>query len=55
MNLKMRFDELDITRRIETNQTTAPLKLVRILRRVLETWGNLLSPRLSANTGVKNE
>ena len=37
------FQELEIGGRIETIQTTALLRTTRILRRVLETWGNLLS------------
>ena len=36
-----RMDELELKRRIETTQTTA-----RILRRVPETWGDLLSLKL---------
>ena len=35
--------ELEIRRRVDTIQTTALLRPARILRRVLETWGNLLS------------
>ena len=42
----------------ETIQTTALFRSTRILRRVLETWADLLSLRLSgkpsANPGMKN-
>ena len=34
--------ELEIKERIESTQTTALLRLTRILKRVLETWGTLL-------------
>ena len=36
--------------RVETIQTTALLRLARILRRVLETWGDLLSVKLQWKT-----
>ena len=49
---------LEVGGRVETIQTTALLRTARILKRVLETWGDLLSSnsseRLSANTDVKN-
>ena len=52
------LEDLEIGGRVETIQTTALLRTVRILRRVLETWGNLLSlnssEKPSANTDVKN-
>ena len=35
---------------VETIQTTALLRTARILRRVLETWGDLLSLKLQWNT-----
>ena len=35
-------EDLEVGGRVETVQTTALLKMVRILRRVLETWGDLL-------------
>ena len=35
--------DLEITGRVETVQTTALLRPTRILRRALETWGDLLS------------
>ena len=37
---------LEIGGRVETIQTTALLKTARILRRVLETWADLLSLKL---------
>ena len=43
-------DELENRRRIETIHTTAQLELARILRRVLETRGDLLS--LSLNNAI---
>ena len=40
------LEDLDVGGRVETIQTTALLKTARILRRVLETWGDLLSLNL---------
>ena len=37
---------LEVGKQVETIQTTALLKTERILRRVLETWGDLLSLKL---------
>ena len=37
------LEDLEIVRQVETTQTTAFLRLARILRRVLETRGGLLS------------
>ena len=37
------LEDLEVGSRVETIQTTALLKTARILRRVLETWGDLLS------------
>ena len=37
------MEDLEVVGRVETIQTAALLKTVRILRRVLETWGDLLS------------
>ena len=37
------LEDLEVGGQIETIQTTALLKTARILRRVLETWGDLLS------------
>ena len=40
------LEDLEIKWRVETTQSTALLRSARILRRVLETWGDLLSLRL---------
>ena len=40
------LEDLEITGRVETIQTTALLRSVRILQRALETWGDLLSLKL---------
>ena len=52
------LEDLEVGGRVETIQTTALLRTARILRRVLETWGDLLSLKLQwkplANTDVKN-
>ena len=37
------LEDLEVGRRMETIQTTALLGTARILRRVLENWGDLLS------------
>ena len=42
--------DLEIDGRVGTIQTTALLRTARILRRVLETWGNLLSLKLQWKT-----
>ena len=52
------LEDLKVGGRVETIQTTALLRTARILRSVLETWGDLLSFRLqgknpSVNVGVK--
>ena len=39
-------EELEIRVRVETIQTKALLKSARILRRIQETWGDLLSLKL---------
>ena len=44
------LEDLKVGRRVETIQTTASLKTARILRRVLETWGDLLSLKLQWKT-----
>ena len=44
------LEDLEITGRVETVPTTALLKSARILRKVLETWGNLLSLKLQWKT-----
>ena len=49
INLK-EYENLEVGGRVETIQTIALLKTARILRRVLETWGDLLSLRLQWKT-----
>ena len=44
------LEDLEIGGRVETIQTTALLRTARILRRVLETWGDLLSLKLQCKT-----
>ena len=44
------LEDLEIGGRVETIQTTALLRTVRILRLVLETWGDLLSLKLQCKT-----
>ena len=44
------LEDLEVCGRVETIQTTAFLKTARILRRVLETWGDLLSLKLQWKT-----
>ena len=44
------LEDLEIGGRVETIQTTAQLRTARILRRVLETWGDLLSLKLQWKT-----
>ena len=41
---------LEITERVETVQATSLLRSVRIPRKVLETWGDLLSLKLYRQT-----
>ena len=41
--LVLGFESLEVKRRQETTQITALLRSARILRRALETWGDLLS------------
>ena len=40
------LEDLEVGGRVETIQTTAFLRTARILRRVQETWGDLLSLKL---------
>ena len=42
--------DLEVVGRVETIQTTALLRTARILRRVLETWGDLLPFKLQWKT-----
>ena len=44
------MEDLEVGDRVETIQTTALLKTARILTRVQETWGDLLSLNLQWNT-----
>ena len=44
------LEYLEVGDRVETIQATALLKMTRILRRVLETWGDLLSLKLQWKT-----
>ena len=44
------LEDLEIGGRVETIQTTALLRTARILRRILETWGDLLSLKLQCKT-----
>ena len=44
------LEELEVGGRVETIQTTSLLRTARILRRVLESWGELLSLRLQWKT-----
>ena len=44
------LEDLEVGGRVETIQTTVLLKTARILRRVLETWGDLLSLKLQWKT-----
>ena len=44
------LEELEVGGRVETIQMTALLRTARILRRVLENWGDLLSLKLQWKT-----
>ena len=44
------LEDLELDRRVETIQMTALLRMARILKRVLETWGDLLSLKLHWKT-----
>ena len=44
------LEDLEVSGRVETIQTTALLRTARILRQVLETWGDLLSLKLQWKT-----
>ena len=44
------LEDLEVGGRVETIQTTALLKMARILRRFLETWEDLLSLKLQWKT-----
>ena len=44
------LEDLEVGGRVETIQTTVLLRTTRILRQVLETWGDLLSLKLQWKT-----
>ena len=44
------LEDLEVGGRVETIQTTALLKTARIPRKILETWGDLLSLKLQWKT-----
>ena len=44
------LEDLEVGGQVETIQTTALLRTARILRRVLETWRDLLSLKLQWKT-----
>ena len=44
------LEDLEVGGRVETIQTTALLRTAKILRRVLETWRDLLSFKLQWKT-----
>ena len=44
------LEDLEVGRGVETIQMTALLRTARILRRLLETWGDLLSLNLQWKT-----
>ena len=44
------LEDLEVGWRVEIIQTTALLKTARIMRRILETWGDLLSFKLQWKT-----
>ena len=44
------LEDVEVGGRVETIQTTVLLRMARILRRVLETWGDLLSLKLQWKT-----
>ena len=48
--LLKKLENLEVRGRVETIQTTVLLRTARILRRVLETWGDLLSLKLKWKT-----
>ena len=52
--LLKRLEDLEVGGQVETIQTTALLRSARILRRVLEIWGDLLSFQLQWKTICRN-
>ena len=49
------LEDLEVGGRIESIQMIALLRTVRILRRVLETWGDLLSLKLQWKTNPQKK
>ena len=52
--LEKGLKELELRERIETIQPTAALRSARILKRFLETWGDLLSLSLQRKASISN-
>ena len=48
------LEDLEVGGQVETIQTTTLMRSARILRRVLETWGDLLSLKLQWKTLMNN-
>ena len=48
--LLKRLENLEVGGRVETIQTTTLLRTARILRKVMETWGDLMSLKLQWKT-----
>ena len=44
------LEDLEVGRRVKTIQTRTLMRTARILRRVLETWGDLLSLKVQLKT-----
>ena len=44
------LEDLEVVERVDTTQMTALLRTARILKRVLETWGDMLSLKLQWKT-----
>ena len=44
------LEDLEVGGKVETIKTTALLRTARIVRRVLDTWGDLLSRKLQLKT-----
>ena len=49
------LEDLEVGGWVETIQATAILRTARILRRVLETWGDLLSSNSSERPSAKTD
>ena len=48
------LEDLEVGGRVETIQTIALLRTARVLKRVLEAWGDLLSLKLQRKTISEN-